>query len=338
MYYYNLSDHLGNVRVVVGDDANATQIQTNDYTAFGVAISSDVSKNKYLYNGKELQDGTNWLDYGARMYYPELGRWMTIDPLADAMAHTSPYAYVYNNPVSFIDPFGLWPDKKDVGADGLTNEQWMQSSNPANHGSEAYGGRTLADQYRQQNRQEDIERQRNKANQLSFENIADGSNFDGEEYQMIFTNGGVGNYIGNIYPYFYLRRKQNSSNYLDKFNIENAIYTLNQNALLQSSGRCAKYIRLSLEAAGVNMNGHPYSAKDYDTFLKSKGFREISYLNYTPNRGDIVVMESFIGKKKHIHGHIQMYNGIKWISDFRQKDFWPGGDYRNYKPNFTILR
>ena len=82
-YYYNLSDHLGNIRIVIGDDANATQIQTNDYTPFGLAISSDVSKNKYLYNGKELQGGTNWLDYGARMYYPELGKWMVVYPLAE---------------------------------------------------------------------------------------------------------------------------------------------------------------------------------------------------------------------------------------------------------------
>ncbi len=112
MYYYNLSDHLGNVRVVVGDDANATQIQTNDYTAFGVAISSDISKNKYLYNGKELQDGTNWLDYGARMYYPELGRWMAVDPLAEKGKRWSPYTYAFDNPLRFIDPDGM--QAKDV--------------------------------------------------------------------------------------------------------------------------------------------------------------------------------------------------------------------------------
>ncbi len=95
-YYYNLAD-----------DANATQVQTNDYTAFGVAISSDVSKNKYLYNGKELQDGTNWLDYGARMYYPELGRWMAVDPLAEKMRRWSPYNYAFDNPLRFIDPDGM---------------------------------------------------------------------------------------------------------------------------------------------------------------------------------------------------------------------------------------
>ena len=50
-------------------------------------------------------------------------------------------------------------------------------------------------------------------------------------------------------------------------------------------------------------------------------------------------MESFQGaKKNHPHGHIQMYNGEKWISDFRQNNFWPGSDYKNAKPSYVILR
>lgn len=113
-YFYSLKDHLGNVRAVVVDDANATQVQTNDYTAFGVAVSTDLSKNKYLYNGKELQDGTNWLDYGARMYQPELGRWMVPDPMAEKYYPISPYAYVANNPISYTDPNGMEIDVKGM--------------------------------------------------------------------------------------------------------------------------------------------------------------------------------------------------------------------------------
>ncbi|MET3129594.1 RHS repeat-associated protein [Arcicella rosea] len=105
-YFYSLKDHLGNVRAVVVDDANATQVQTNDYTAFGVAVSTDLSKNKYLYNGKELQNGTNWLDYGARMYQPELGRWMGVDPMAEKYRSWAPYNYTINNPIKYIDPDG----------------------------------------------------------------------------------------------------------------------------------------------------------------------------------------------------------------------------------------
>ena len=39
------------------------------------------------------------------------------------------------------------------------------------------------------------------------------------------------------------------------------------------------------------------------------------------------------------YGHIQMYNGNIWISDFKQlRDFWPGSGYRTYQPPYVIYR
>ena len=67
------------------------------------------------------------------MYDAAIGRFPTIDPLGEIYNFQSPYAYAANNPVNNIDFMGLGP----VGADGMTNEQWMNATNPANNRSEA---------------------------------------------------------------------------------------------------------------------------------------------------------------------------------------------------------
>src|SRR5690606_30441083 len=88
-------------------------VSTSDYYAFGMQFNNFEKENsaeqKYLYNLKELQDELNleWYDYGARMYYPAIARWMAVDPLADQYRRWSPYNYAVDNPVKFIDPDGM---------------------------------------------------------------------------------------------------------------------------------------------------------------------------------------------------------------------------------------
>ena len=79
-----------------------------DYIPFGLTFNSmkGSPKNLYTYNGKEEQEETGWLDYGARMYDAALGRWNHIDPLSEELYHLSPYNYGENNPLRFIDPDG----------------------------------------------------------------------------------------------------------------------------------------------------------------------------------------------------------------------------------------
>ena len=89
-------------------------IQQKGYYSFGMEISqfsAGTGTNKNWYNGKEIQDdfGLYWYDYGARFYDPQLGRWHTLDPMAEESRSWSPYSYAFDNPMRFIDPDGQFP-------------------------------------------------------------------------------------------------------------------------------------------------------------------------------------------------------------------------------------
>jgi RHS repeat-associated protein len=64
---------------------------------------------KYQFTGKEWNDdfGLGWNDYGARFYDPALGRWHSVDPLAELAVDKTPYHYCSNDPVNRVDPDGM---------------------------------------------------------------------------------------------------------------------------------------------------------------------------------------------------------------------------------------
>ena len=133
-YVYNYTDHIGNIRLSYTKEKGTNVlkiVEENHYYPFGLkhnnynsskmlyAKEGQMEKQKplppymamsynYKYNGKEYQDelGLNMYDYGARNYDPAIGRWMNIDPLANKYYDLSPYNYVANNPILFIDPDG----------------------------------------------------------------------------------------------------------------------------------------------------------------------------------------------------------------------------------------
>ena len=64
-------------------------VQENHYLAFGNNMrgieAAGQPDHKYQYNSKEKQEelGLNWLDYGARLYDAQVGRWFAVDPMAE---------------------------------------------------------------------------------------------------------------------------------------------------------------------------------------------------------------------------------------------------------------
>ena len=82
-------------------------VQKINYYPFGKAHTKVADTiNRYLYNGKEMQDSSSFYDYGARYYNPDIGRFLTIDRYAEKYYMLTPYQYAANNPIKYIDVNG----------------------------------------------------------------------------------------------------------------------------------------------------------------------------------------------------------------------------------------
>ena len=107
-FHYYLKDHLGDNRVVMSESGTVEQV--NDYYPTGALMGSSTGsdKQRYKYNGKELDrlNGLDWYDYGARFYDAEIVRWWVGDEKSNEYCSISPYVYCSNNPICIIDPDG----------------------------------------------------------------------------------------------------------------------------------------------------------------------------------------------------------------------------------------
>ena len=99
-------------------DKNGQLLKEYQYTAFGIA-QNPPDFNPWRFASKHYDSETHLVYFGRRYYDPVMGRWTTPDP-ADYSDGPNLYTYLQNNPLIYIDGYGLfslpsWQDAKDVG-------------------------------------------------------------------------------------------------------------------------------------------------------------------------------------------------------------------------------
>lgn len=103
--FYYTRDHLGSIREVT--DASGTVVSSYAYDAWGNrTLLSGTDLATFGYTGHYYHKETDLVFTLFRIYDPELGRWLNRDPIGEA-GGVNLYGYVSNNPINFVDPFGL---------------------------------------------------------------------------------------------------------------------------------------------------------------------------------------------------------------------------------------
>lgn len=106
-YYYHF-DGLGSVTGMTDNSGNL--IQEYSYDSFGKiqnSLAPDL-KQPFTYTAREYDDESGLYYYRARYYDPTSGRFLTQDPIG-LDGGINLYAYVQNDPVNLVDPWGLAP-------------------------------------------------------------------------------------------------------------------------------------------------------------------------------------------------------------------------------------
>ena len=115
-YYYH-QDGLNSV--VMLTDASGTPVQQYAYNAYGspfvygqsgsLLTDSIPIENPYLYTGREYDMESGFYYYRARYYNPQVGRFLSEDPIGFTGGEYNLYRYVGNNPINLSDPTGTGP-------------------------------------------------------------------------------------------------------------------------------------------------------------------------------------------------------------------------------------
>ena len=130
---------------------------------------------------------------------------------------------------------------------------------------------------------------------------------------------------------------------VNKRNYENGT----DHKLKYGRSQCAHYVKVALISGGVSsVHSGIRSAKDYGPWLLENKFKAVQgvateitggvYSISGQQTGDVVVIAA---SPDHPDGHMAMFDGVKWVSDFTQDlGFYPGKAYRNHHTSYVLYR
>ncbi len=125
--YSYLTDALGSTMALT--DSTGAQQATYSYGPYGSMSITGSTTNSYGYTGRE-SDGLGIDYYRARYYNPQTGRFISEDPMG-FRAGPNFYAYAGDDPIDFIDPFGMDRGPNGCGGNDGTpcNDPWLPYEN-----------------------------------------------------------------------------------------------------------------------------------------------------------------------------------------------------------------
>ena len=341
---YQHRDHIGSIAAKTDDKDGSLTIRFHANEPWGrrqethwggqiyeTLSGTELDEQTYAtargFTDHEHLDGVGLIHMNGRVYDPIVGRFVSPDPWIQDPENSQSfnrYSYVWNNPLKYTDPTG----EVTLNCDGVTDSydtceiekpikppKKIEQDDAANSkqgkghdGEQAIKSNDDQKNVLQNNNQKTVEDLNSKPSVVGTDKKRGDTG----------TTPKSGSDQGKYTPENPATPPKGRV-----INVDAAVDYANANAQCKPTGKCATAVRKALMAGGAKGLGDAertvFAAKDYDKYLKDQGWKNVSKKNYKPQKGDVVVFQPPSDKQKY--GHIQIYNGSSWVSDFKQKYF-----------------